>query len=278
MTAPRILIGDVLDHTWSLDPESIQCVVTSPPYYGLRDYGVSGEWGQEPTDDDYVHNLALLGQALRSVLSIEGTWWLNLGDSYGPHGLRLLPHRVAQALQERGWFVRMDNVWKKTRYMPNGGTNRSILQHEYVFQLTRQNEGYYYNRDAIREPHSPVSLKRWQSSGVAALGAPNSMGHKKADGTYKTKRVVANPLGKLKASVWDICPSNYRGAHYAVMPLQLAETCVLASSRPGDVILDPFCGSGTTGAAAIKHGRSFIGIDLDPRNHALTLDRLKEAV
>lgn len=270
-----LLCGDVFDRLCEIPPTSVQCVVTSPPYYKLRKYDTSGyEIGQEGTDAEYVELLATVGDLLEVVLLPTGTLYLNIGDSYGDHGLRLLPCRVALEMQNRGWYVQSDIIWRKTRYMPNGGTSRPVLIHEYVLMLTRVRSGHYYNADAVREPHSPISLKRWEASEVAALGAPHSMGHKKADGGYRTKKVIPNPLGKLKTSVWDICPSNYKGKHFAVMPVQLAETCILASSRPGDTVLDPFCGSGTTGVAALRHGREFIGIDSNPEAIVLAEARI----
>ena len=273
-----ILVGDVFDRLCDIEPQSIQAVITSPPYYRLRDYEVEGQLGQEATVEEYVENLATVGDMLAPLLTPTGTYWLNIGDSYGDKGMRLAPHRLAIEMQSRGWFVHCDVVWRKTRYMPNGGKSRPVLIHEYVFMFSRQRSGHYYNPDAIREPHSPVSLKRWKASGVAALGAPHSMGHKQADGGYKTKTVVANPLGKLKASVWDICPSNYPGAHFAVMPEKLAETCLLASTQPGDRVFDPFAGSGTTGVVAKRHHRLFTGIELDPDAAALAITRIEETI
>lgn len=274
----RVSVGDAATQLAEIDPQSVQCVVTSPPYYALRDYGVAGQLGRESTVDQYVDALSDVMDGVRRVLKSSGTAWLNIGDSFGEdRGQLLVPHRVALELKSRGWVVRCDVVWRKTRWMPNGGSSRPILNHEYVFMLTRTARGYLYNADALREPHSPVSLRRWKSSGVAKLGAGKSMGHKKADGNYQTKTVVANPRGKLKTSVWDICPSNYAGAHFAVMPEDLAETCILASSNPGDVVLDPFAGSGTTGVVAMRLGRGFVGIELNPEFAQLARGRITDS-
>lgn len=271
----RLLIGDVREKLAEIEAGSVQCAVTSPPYYMLRDYEADRQIGREDTEAEYIAALASVSDGVARALKATGTFWLNLGDRFAPdEGQSLLPHRVALALKAHGWCVRCDVVWNKTRWMPNGGFTRPILVHEYVFMLTRQNSGYLYNADALREPHSPVSLKRWEASGVAALGAPKSLGHKKADGEYQTKKVVANPLGKLKTSVWDICPSSYDGAHFAVMPEELAETCIKASSQPGDLVLDPFTGSGTTGAVALRLGREFVGVELNQEYAALARTRI----
>lgn len=261
-----------------LRDKSIQCCVTSPPYFNLRDYDVAGQIGQETQLSDYVSALTASLREVRRVLTDTGTCWLNIGDSYGPRGLFGTPWRLALALQDDGWFLMSDVIWQKTRGLPNGGKNRPMLFHEYLFMLTTRRTGYYYNADAIREPHSPVSLKRWADSPVAALGGTKSTGHKKAapEG-YRTKRVIPNPLGKLKASVWPICPSNYRGAHFATFPPKLVEPCILASSRPGDTVLDCFGGAGTTALVAQQHGRRGISVDLNPANGRLAQSRLSVA-
>lgn len=270
-----IICGDALTTIHGLAAHSIQCVVTSPPYYGLRDYGHASQLGQEDAEEAYVVNLVNVCEQLKAVLHPTGVFWLNMGDTYGPTGLRCLPWRVALALKHSGWCLRSDVIWSKTRWMPNGGSSRPIMVHEYLFMLTLTNKGYYYNPDAIREPHSPVSLKRWASSPVAALGASQSMGYKQADREgYRTKKVIPHPLGKLKTSVWQICPSNYRGAHFAVFPEKLVEPCILSCSREGDMVLDPFCGSGTVGAVAKRYKRQFIGIDINPDYVALAVGRI----
>lgn len=275
-----IVVGDCGDVLPTLEADSFDAVVTSPPYYALRHYGGgAAELGQEKTEARYIGALAAVFDEIRRVLKPTGTVWLNIGDSFDPKkGLRLIPHRVALALRASGWFVQCDVVWRKTRYMPNGGKSRPVLIHEYLFMLTKQRRGYQYNSDAIREPHSPVSLKRWASSGVAALGASSSMGHKKADGGYRTRTVIANPLGKLKASVWDVCPSNYKGAHFAVMPEQLVHTCLLASTSEGDTVLDPFCGSATTGVVAARLERAFTGIELNREYAQLARQRIDQVI
>lgn len=274
---PLVLVGDALDclRDERIATGSVQCVVTSPPYYNLRDYGVVGQMGRERTVRQYIEGLANLLPRLARVLRDDGTVWFNIGDTYDEHGLLLIPARFALVARDEQWCVRSDVVWRKTRYMPNGGKTRPVMIHEYVFMLTKVASGYYYNPDALREPHSPVSLKRWQS-GVAGLGGPKSMGRKQADGTNQRKHIIVpNPLGKLGSSVWDICPSGYKGAHFAVMPEALAERCVLASSRKGDLVLDPFMGSGTTGVVALKHGRRFTGIELSRESAQLARERMR---
>jgi site-specific DNA-methyltransferase (adenine-specific) len=271
---PVILVGDAYRELRKVKTGSVQCVVTSPPYFGLRDYGSAAEEVGNGSLTDYFDDLTMVMDELKRVLDDTGTVWFNIGDKYDDNGLMLIPARFAIRCRAAGWCVRSDTIWRKTRYMPNGGKNRPVMIHEYLFMLTKKPRGYYYNTDALRTPHSPVSLKRWESSGVAKLGAPKSMGHKKADGQYKTKKVVPHPLGKLATSVWDICPSNYDGAHFAVMPEELAERCIVASSREGDRVLDPFMGAGTTGVVALRLGRQFTGIELYPETATLAKRRM----
>lgn len=269
-----ILVGDVHEQLRTLKASSVQCVVTSPPYYGLRDYGGDEREIGAGTLQGYLNDMSLLFAELFRVVKDTGTVWFNIGDTYDDKGLMLVPSRVAIRANVEDWCVRSDVVWQKTRYMPNGGKNRPILVHEYVFMLTKIPSGYYFDPDALRSPHSPVSLKRWASSGVAKLGGKRSMGSKHAIDGHAVKRVVANPKGKLGTTVWPICPSNYKGAHTAVMPEQLAERCILASTRPGDRVLDPFMGSGTTGVVALRHGRHFTGIELNPEYATLAKERM----
>lgn len=274
LMSTQIIVGDARDRLYDLKAESVQAVVTSPPYYNLRDYQHTAQIGTEQSEEDYISALQEVFVGLWHVVHPTGTVWLNIGDSYGPTGLHGIPWRVALALKSDGWCLRADVIWSKSRWMPNGGHSRPVLTHEYLFMLTKQNSGYYYNADAIRELHSPVSLKRWAAAPVASLGAANSMGHKQADGNYRTKKVIPNPLGRLKPSVWTICPSNYKGKHFAVFPEQLVEPCILASSREGDTVLDPFLGSGTTGLVATRHYRQFIGVELNPEYARLAEQRI----
>ena len=272
--APVILVGDAHTQLESRKAKSVQCVVTSPPYFNLREYGDDLREIGRGSLANYLDDLSLVMHELQRVVKDTGIVWFNIGDSYDDKGLMLIPERFVIRAKAQGWCVRSDVVWQKTRYMPNGGKNRPILVHEYVFMLTKIPSGYYFDPDALRSPHSPVSLKRWASSGVARLGGKKSMGTKHAIDGHDVKHVVANPKGKLGTTVWPICPSNYKGAHTAVMPEQLAERCILASTRPGDRVLDPFMGSGTTGVVALRHGRHFTGIELNPEYATLAKERM----
>lgn len=279
--------GDSLDELRELPAESVDCCVTSPPYFGLRDYGEPGQIGLEPSPDEYVEKLRELFHEVRRVLSTYGTLWLNLGDSYysgrgnpGPNSddekqtarrgwqrtldkpgqswakpkdLLGIPWRVAFALQADGWTLRNAIVWHKPNAMPESVTDRLASDYEHVFMLTKSRR-YWFDLDAIREPHAEstaASLLR-KRSGYEAPGQRPQMDLR------SMPEAGANP-----GSVWNINTQPFSEAHFATMPVALAERCILAGSRPGSTVLDPFSGSGTTGAAANKHGRKYLGIDLN---------------
>lgn len=273
---------------------AVQCCVTSPPYWNLRDYGVAGQLGLESTPDAYVQSMVAVFREVWRVLRDDGTLWLNLGDSFnaynggaGPstslsrgaqtterpdlptgYGLRCkalkpkdlvgIPWRVAFALQADGWYLRSDIIWAKPNPMPESVTDRPTKAHEYLFLLTK-NQRYYYDKDAICEPYQDATLKRGKSIRQVA-----------ADG-HKTYRFNGEPLdaesverGRNARSVWSISSQPYRDAHFAVMPEKLVEPCILAGSKPGDLVLDPFAGSGTVGVVARRYARRFIGTELNP--------------
>lgn len=321
----------------------VQCVVTSPPYWGLRDYGtaqwvgglpecdhrqnrgVQGKTGQradrafsaqlvyreecgkcgavrvdsqiglESTPDAYVATMVEVFRGLRRVLKDDGVLWLNLGDCYatgaggvgecpggGKQGERWklrgrmtppnrmplpglkskdligIPWRVALALQADGWYLRADVIWSKLNPMPESVQDRPTKAHEYLFLLAKS-EHYYYDRAAICEPYSPATLKRGKS-----LRQVSADGH----ATYRFNGEPLEPesikRGRNARSVWTIPTHPFHGAHFAVMPEALVEPCILAGSRPGDLVLDPFAGTCTVGRVALRHGRRFVGVDLNP--------------
>jgi site-specific DNA-methyltransferase (cytosine-N4-specific) len=247
--------GKALDVAPTLKPGSAACIVTSPPYWNLRDYGTEGQYGLERTPAEYVENLRALFGSLRPALADEGTLWLNIGDSYGK-GKQLMgmPWRVALALQDDGWILRNAVVWHKPNAMPESVRDRLRGTYEQVF-LFAKNRKYSFGLDEIREPHNPVSIARAGRSRKTAY-APDGQT------PGKRKETAPNPLGANPGDVWSIPTKPFKEAHSAVMPPELARRCILAGSRPGDTVLDPFSGSGTTGMVARDEGRGYVGIDI----------------
>jgi DNA modification methylase len=273
--------GDALSTLVRMEAGSVGCIVTSPPYFQLRDYGVPGQLGAEPTPQEFVIALTLVLREARRVLADDGVMFLNLGDSYVDKNLLGIPWRVAFALRDDGWILRNDIVWEKTNAMPESVTDRLSGRHEYVFLLSKSAK-YYFDLDAIREPQAEVSVERAKY---------RRSGHTKdayGDGWVKTRnpatdaesnaRAIAG-AGRNPGTVWSIPTSPFPGAHFATMPPALATRCILAGSRPGDVVLDPFSGSGTTGLAATENGRRYVGIDLNREYLELSLrTRLRQGV
>lgn len=266
-----LLHGDSLEQSRTLPDGSVDCIVTSPPYYGLRDYGSEGQYGLEETPAGYVETMRALFNELRRVLADDGTLWLNIGDSYGP-GKNLLgiPWRVAFALQEDGWILRNAIVWHKPNAMPESVRDRLRGAYEQVF-LFAKGRKYHFGLDAIREPHSPASIARAGRARKTAY-AP--------DGQSPGKRQETTPnlLGANPGDVWSIPTKPFKAAHSAVMPPELARRCVIAGSEAGGTILDPFSGSGTTGMVAHDEGRKYVGIDISADYLKLSLEtRLQNA-
>ncbi len=351
----KILQGDVLEQLAKLPDQSVQCVVTSPPYWGLRDYGVKGQLGLEATPKEYTAKMVEVFEEVRRVIKKDGTLWLNLGDSYASgkqgradvgrtfcgsatrtngQGLKVkhrsapvgfkekdlvgIPWRVAFALQAAGWYLRCDIIWAKPNPMPESVTDRPTKAHEYLFLLSKS-ERYYYDAEAIREPWTSVRddmrskgvrtgmaylsqeviasnddkpIPRFPSGWAEGQGSHDILEHN--SGKKGCKRLPENQKnlsascdkqrghmrehegnldngtkadqqakGRNKRSVWTIATAPYPDAHFATFPEKLVEPCVLAGSRQGDMVLDPFCGSGTTLAVAEQLGRNSIGIELN---------------
>jgi len=318
-----------------LDNKTVQCVVTSPPYWGLRKYageqsapwadGTTHPLGLEPTPDLYVAHIVEVFREVRRVLRDDGVLWLNLGDSYAsssrsqsvgssdkstlttrsrngawapgntverfdrsarPQGIPAksligIPWRVALALQADGWVLRSDIIWHKPNPMPSSAKDRPTSSHEHMFLLTK-GPRYFYDADAIREPAvktgTPAHLAGGRGVRAGTRGALQTTAPKQ-DGTGNptyagfNARYRARPVeGRNKRDVWTIAPRGYKGSHFATFPPALVEPCILAGSRPGDLVLDPFVGSGTTGMVAVQHGRDFAGVDISDeylREHAM---------
>ncbi|MBM4518354.1 site-specific DNA-methyltransferase [Rhodococcus hoagii] len=260
--------GDALSVAATLDSASIDCIVTSPPYFGLRDYGEAGQYGLEATPAEYVETMRALFAELRRVLADDGTLWLNLGDSYSKDkDLLGIPWRVALAIQETGWILRNEVIWHKTNAMPESVTDRLAGRHEHVFLFTKSRR-YWFDLDAVREPHAESTIaaaSRARKPYAAPGQRPNTKTRGMGDGG-------ANP-----GDVWPINTRPFPGAHFATMPLALAERCVQAGCKTDGTVLDPFSGSGTTGLAAARHGRRYVGIDLNADYLDLSLKtRLQE--
>lgn len=319
---------DALRFLQSLPASFVDCIVTSPPYFGLRDYGVDGQMGLEKSPAEYVAALVAVFREARRVLKSDGNFWLNVGDGYAndskwggatggkpvmalhgnsgvgrgkketglkPKDLLMMPHRLAIALQDDGWWVRQDNVWHKPNPMPESVKDRTTRAHEYVFHLTKS-ERYYYGADAIKEPVKPHSIKRQgravsadhKNAGGAPGQTPHSMFHprentNKQDGAGNRRYTGFNeryegqstPMANRR-SVWTIPPANYKEAHFATFPERLAEICILAGCPPGGVVLDMFMGAGTTATVAIKSGRRYVGCELNPDYVAIAERRIRQ--
>ena len=256
-----IFEGDAFAVLQRLPENSVQCIVTSPPYWGLRDYNTPEQIGLEPTLPQFINRLTTIFREARRILKDDGILWLNIGDGYTsgnrgwrapdkknparamdirpgtPDGLKSkdlmgIPWRLAFALQDDGWYLRADIIWNKPNAMPESVKDRPTRAHEYLFMFSKS-EKYYYDRQSVLEPN-----------------------------------------GRNRRSVWDIHTQGFSGAHFATFPPRLVEPCVMASSRPGDVILDPFFGSGTVGVVADDLGRRYAGIELNPEYVSLAARRL----
>lgn len=301
-----ILQGDCVAVLKTLDSNSVHTCVTSPPYFGLRDYGVDGQIGLEQTPEDFVNRLVSVFREVHRVLRDDGTLWLNLGDSYynyrfgkgqalakqsvsntkqdlpdvcARRGNKLnglkekdligIPWRVAFALQADGWYLRQDIIWHKPNPMPESVQDRCTKAHEYIFLLSKSPK-YYFNNKSIKEP-SKVSSKGIRFGG-SKYGDSNDPKHATKSGNVSKEYDFAN-----KRSVWTVTTKPYKGAHFATFPQDLIEPCILAGAPEGGLVLDPFGGSGTTGVVANKLNRNAVLIELNPEYISLAHRRITEA-
>ena len=359
----KILEGNVLETLKDLPDCSVQCVVTSPPYYGLRDYGMEGQIGLEATPEAYVETMVNVFREVRRVLKDDGTLWLNLGDSYAgswgnyggqnrgkgkqreitngsqveqkayegkehwkpptannlgngikPKDLIGIPWMVAFALRADGWYLRQEIIWNKPNPMPESVTDRCTKSHEQIFLLTKS-KVYYFDQEAIREPAKDSSVARLAQDVENQEGSNRANGGKKTNGKMKAVKFGGNKAegygvrtksgkewiptqggggtgfkghsGNMKAdgtlyvtankkTVWTVSTKPYREAHFATYPPDLIEPCILAGTKEGDTVLDPFNGSGTTGEVSIRHNRLYIGCELNPDYIRLTNRRLSK--
>lgn len=319
-----ILLGDCRATLKGLPEKSIQCVVTSPPYWGLRSYLPDGspmkdlELGTETSPETYVDNIVEVFREVWRVLRDDGVAWVNLGDSYcgspkgsdncdasstltkprsgrkrtsqvatsgmvkqvrnfgttKPKDLVGIPWAVAFALRDDGWYLRQDVIWAKSSCMPEPVTDRCTKSHEYLFMLTKKPR-YYYDADAIREPLADSNAQRTTHHyNTKDRYRADNGGNDGLDDLAARMR-EGEHTSRNKRSVWNVNPRPYDGAHFAVMPPLLIEPCILAGSRPGDTVLDPFGGSGTVGMVANWHGRDSILCELNPEYVPLIEERVK---
>lgn len=329
----RIFCGDCREVLKSLESGTVQCCVTSPPYWGLRDYGCDGQIGLEKTPQEYVETMRQVFGEVWRVLRDDGTLWLNLGDSYFgggrggnpsespfrkqatnagslvaptkiPNGFKAkdlvgIPWRVAFTLQDDGWYLRQDLIWHKPNPMPESVTDRCTKAHEYIFLLSKSPR-YYYDQEAIKEPASDAmlmevdqgydgfGLKDYASAGVqnpsgvkariianARKRADQFGGNKHngdttkhSDGSVYTGKITVN-----KRTVWTVPTAPFCGAHFATYPPDLIKPCIMAGTKPGDLVIDPFAGSGTTGMVALELGRRALLVEQNPEYAKLCWQR-----
>lgn len=282
----EVLEGDIKKVSKKLKKNSVQVIITSPPYFKLRHYSkdkylAAEEIGREKSVDDYVSDLVAIFHSLKDVLKDDGLLWLNLGDTYINKELQGIPWRVALALMQDGWILRSDVIWQKPNAMPSSVTSRPTTDHEYVFMFSKAKD-YYYYADAIREPHITFTSKSKMKGGRKHFGKVNGTPEKGKNGGNSNLHngrwdQAFNPKGRNKRTVWSIPLSKFRGAHFAVFPKKLVEIPLKASTKIGDLVLDPFTGSGTTGVVAKEYGRSFIGVELEPEYVKMAQDRIDAA-
>lgn len=297
-----IHVGDCLDILPTLEAGSVHTCITSPPYFGLRDYGCDGQIGLEPTPAEFVAALVTVFREARRVLRDDGTVWLNLGDTYArsdkkggsgfggknqkylgdsyerahasiPPGLKPkdligIPWKVAFALQDDGWYLRQDLVWSKPNVMPESVRDRCTKSHEYIFLLSKS-QRYYFDAGAIAEPIAEATVKDRVDTGRFRpdRGFPGSA----SAGCGR----LGDKDTRNKRSVWTVPTMPFSEAHFATFPEALIEPCVLAGAPMGGVVLDPFMGAGTTAVVATKLGRQYVGCELNPEYAEMADRRLR---
>lgn len=300
----QVLIGDAMERLKDLETESVQCCVTSPPYWQLRDYGVEGQIGLEDTPEEYIDNLCDVFMEVHRTLAVDGVCWINISDTYnsGPHGARNhdrwpkqadrptprrrkilrhggykykdligIPWMLALGLRNRGWYLRSQVIWHKDNARPCGGIDRPQPCYEVIYLLSKS-ERYYYNGDAIREPSQDKrGVRRFATSGGSQSRTNQGFGGK--GWSMRPGGRSYHPLGRPKRDVWTISTQKYAKAHFATFPPDLIEPCILAGSRKNDTVLDPFAGSGTVGKVALEYGRNPVLIELNPDYEELINER-----
>tara|TARA_R100000963_G_C4637241_1_gene101150 strand:- start:342 stop:1253 length:912 start_codon:yes stop_codon:yes gene_type:complete len=262
----RLIYGSPnMDVLPTLPANSVDCVVTSPPYWGLRDYEDDGQFGLEATPDAYVEEITKIFREVRRVMKDKGTLWLNLGDTYKNKQLTGIPWRTAFALQADGWILRQEIIWHKPNPMPESVTDRCTKASESIF-LFAKSPRYYFNAQAIREKNAgplPYGDKKNFKMNDARAQGKHGKSSFHSGGTRQEFIDKYYTNGRNKRSVWSITTQNFPGAHFAVFPEEIPRLAILAGCPDEGTVLDPFSGSGTTGKVALRLGRSYIGIDLN---------------
>lgn len=315
----KIEFGDCREtmRRWAADGVKAQTCVTSPPYFGLRDYGHEGQIGLEETPEQYIQAMVEVFRCVWDVLADDGTLWLNIGDSYAgsgkgrnadgthqeggkqgtnkgtvlgslvkteapeckPKDLIGIPWMLAFALRADGWYLRQDIIWHKPNPMPESVRDRCTKAHEYIFLLSKSDK-YYFDTEAMRErgvmtAGDSAGSRQRDTRKTHGVGGGN-------DGINKAKEKLRQELEEKgyttrnRRSVWTVTTKPYKGAHFATFPPDLIEPCILAGSRPNDIVLDPFMGSGTTAQVANQFGRQYLGCELNPDYEQLQRERLKQ--
>ena len=310
----RIICGDALETLKNFPDESINCSITSPPYYGLRDYHKKEQIGREKTVEEYLDRLINVFREVRRVLKKDGTCFIVIGDSYAgtsskkeqrdpkyPKGrngqnpsitqkvlgykskdLMGIPWRLAFALREDGWYLRSDIIWHKENAMPEACKDRPTRSYEHIFLLSKSPR-YYYDYDSLAEPMKEVSKKRYVRGRSKEnkylnenFGAKiQKINEARGYGQYKGDNI---PQFRNKRDIWTINTTSFRGNHYAAFPPKLAEICMIAGCPKDGIILDPFIGSGTVGLVSLLHNRKYIGIELNEEYVNLTKKRIETEV
>lgn len=310
--------GHCVDVLAAMPADSVQCCVTSPPYWGLRNYQAPGQIGLEETLDAHLQALVEVFREVRRVLHPRGVLWVNYGSMYAndggcgtgggyaranrsyqqrneragvpagykPKDLILADALLALDLQRDGWWLRSEVIWHKPTAMPESAADRPMRDHEKLF-LFAKSEYYHYDKGAVMMPVTGRAHARGKGLGQKAIRFPANWA--KGEGSHRPHEHLRNGrqnvsyLGTItktvtqrqRRTVWTVCAEPFKGAHFATFPTKLVEPCILAGSKPGDVILDPLCGAGTTGLVALRHGRRFVGIDVNEAYLAMTRDRIE---
>ena len=275
----QFLCGDAIEVARQLPDACIDTIVTSPPYWQQRDYGVDDQIGQEVSPAAYVERLCELFTELKRVVKPTGSMWMVIGDKYLKGELMGMPWRVALGLKDAGWRMRSDCIWHKPNAMPSSTRTRPTTDHEYIFFFSN-GKNYFYDADAIREPHVTFSENSKMKGGRKHFGKRGSTpekGKNSGDSNLHDARwdQAFHPKGRNKRTVWSISLSKFREAHFAVYPPKLVETCIAASCPEGGVVLDPFSGAGTTAVVAKELDRNFVAIDCNEEYCEMAKRRLE---
>ena len=310
----KIEFGDCREimRRWKEQGIKAQTCVTSPPYYGLRDYGHDGQIGLEETPEEYIFAMVEVFRCVKDVLADDGTLWLNIGDSYynyrpvkgqalvkqtvanndqdlpqtcARRGNKLdglkekdligIPWMLAFALRADGWYLRQDIIWHKPNPMPESVQDRCTKAHEYIFLMSKSQK-YYYDRESVREEIKETTNGK---AGVRRSGDSKTRSREHWGVPHNPENVIVEYdeiKGANKRSVWCIPTKPYAGAHFAVFPEELIEPCIMAGAAPGQVVLDPFMGSGTTAQVAQNLGRQYLGCELNAEYKSLQDKRLSQ--